>query len=192
MGLVRHVEAVNGLIGAFRFFKRRISVIFNVSSVDIDILYMLVIELGVYLFCKYYKCGKEVNDGYKIFADTVYEIYEDYDTDLANIAYEIISTRNLAVHNPYTDHADLKVRQLIMDERLIRLLRCESIIDRNHNLIEPDSGSYKSVLSHEEALSGIEFMIGKINAEDEEERRKAEANKKPNFLSAISKMGGYN
>lgn len=190
MGIVEPEEARRGLAGAVRFFRDYVSKLNNLTCIGVLESYFMVILLGVYLYSKYYKCGIRRSSGYTIVASTVYNLYYDYDEDIANTISSVIAARNIAVHAPYIDRSNKQVKAVLNNKHLIRLLRCEGIIDKDGNFIEPADGEYKSVSGEKEALAKIKKMVDKINAEDKE-ADKSNNNKSSNgFMVAASIMGG--
>lgn len=190
MGTIIPSEARNGLNGALRFFRENIYKIFKIEEVALSELYMFIIVLGVYLYSKYYRCGRSNKSSYTVVADDIRSVYDGYDVDIADMAYSIIITRNRAVHSPYIKQTDKNILDILKDKQLLRLLRIEGIVDKYGDFIEPENGEYTSAFDMKDALNGIESMIRKIKAEDKEDGCESESVESSGLISAISKMQG--
>lgn len=186
MGCVSPDDSAKGLKGAIRFFREFVPKLGSVNEWSISDVYMLIIVLGLYFYSKYYRCGNKNGTSYEVYPSTIGALYEDYDKTLSKLVKRIILARNFAVHATYTDDTDLYVRTTVNNANLVKLLRCEGIIDRNGDFVEPELGSYDSCLNETVARLSIKSSIDKMNAED---KKQDESKTIPSILSAVSKMG---
>lgn len=189
MGLVSDEEAVKGLRGALKFFRDNISRLNSIASLSLFEAYFMIMVLGAYFYSKYYRCGRPKKSEYSIVSGNIRELYIDYDEELATLASSIIVARNTAAHVPYIDESDNAVWDVLNNVNLIRLLRCEGIINKSGNFIEPEDGCYYSVSGVEEAKAMIKESVDRINREDNEVSDDSEV-KVADFMSAVSKMQG--
>lgn len=183
-------EALEGLIGALRFFRQSIMHLIHTVRRGLMEEYLLVIVLGAYLYSKYYKCGDKRKSGYFIIADKIRNLYLEYDEGIANVAFKLIDARNLAVHVPWAEDTNEDVRAVLSDKNFIRLLRCEGIVDKDGNFVEPVGGKYVPVSDREEALANIKAMVDKVNAEDDEKAKHEVPYDPASLAAAVAKMQG--
>lgn len=187
MGLVEFNEAVNGLNGSLKYLREHIGHMINKTVTNMEEAYLTVIVLGLYLYSKYYKCGDKQEDTnkYSVTAHTVKSLYALHDDTIASFVVKIVRARNTAAHATWNEYANADVMDIINSDLLIRFLRCEGIVDKNLNFIEPKGGKYKSVSDIDEAHELIKIMVDRIDTEDKEKDKK----KSTGVLHAASTMG---
>lgn len=186
MGLVDESASSKGLRGALKFLREYVGKIVNKTVMSLEESYMVIIVLGLYLYSKYYKCGTIQPNGHEYFivAKVVKRLYINYDTDLADFVSNIIITRNEAVHETWNINTNDDIKDILDNDLLIRLLRCEGIVDKDLNFVEPKGGKYTPVSGPEEAHELIKSVVDKINTEDKEKEEKSAS-----ILHAVSTMG---
>ncbi len=134
-------QAKEGLSGMVVFFRDVLPRLDKLTKYE---LRLLILTIGLYLYCRYFKSGILKKNGdsdyYTINAGTMNKIYED--KDIVKLAKSVVMPRNRVAHATWSVSTDKAIKSVLESTGFRKLLVYENLINEDGEFIEPEGGSY--------------------------------------------------